>query len=154
MRSIRIGGLLAVLMTAVLAAACSSSSGGGGGGGTKGGGGDKVTLTWWHNADRNPGRALWQQIADAYHAANPNVSFSISPYQNEQFKTKIPLALQGGDPPKIYQQWGGGQLITQTQSGKVMGITQAVSSWVDSQVGNAAKGWQLDGKQYGIPYDL
>jgi len=151
MRSVGKGGALALVATAMLIAACSSSGGGSKGGGR---GGDKATLTWWHNADRNPGRATWQQVADAYQAAHPNVTIKVSPYQNEQFKTKIPLALQSGNPPDIYQQWGGGALITQTQSGKVMDITQAVSSWVSDQIGNAAKGWQLDGKQYGIPYDL
>jgi raffinose/stachyose/melibiose transport system substrate-binding protein len=165
MRTIRTTAALALVATATLVAACSSSSksggGNGGGGGSSGGngggssnGGAPVTLTWWHNANQDPGRKTWQQIADAYHAAHPNVTFKIQPIQNEQLKAKVPLALQGSNPPSLYNQWGGGALITQVQSGKVMDITQAVSSWVDGQIGNAAKGWQLDGKQYGIPYDL
>lgn len=162
MRTIRTRAALALVATAALVAACSSStksgSGNGAGTGSSGAGGSNgggpVTLTWWHNANQNPGRAAWQQIADAYHAAHPNVSFNVQPLQNEQLKAKVPLALQGSNPPSLYNQWGGGALITQVQSGKVMDITQAVSSWVNQQVGNAAKGWQLDGKQYGIPYDL
>jgi raffinose/stachyose/melibiose transport system substrate-binding protein len=92
-------------------------------------------------------------VADAYHAAHPNVTIKVNPMQNEAFKTKIPVALQGSDPPSIYQQWGSGAMATQVKSGKLMDITQAVSSWI-SQLGAAAKGWQTDGKQYGIPYDL
>ncbi|HZC52252.1 MAG TPA: extracellular solute-binding protein [Mycobacterium sp.] len=150
MRSIRKCGALAIAATVALTAACSSS------GGSKSndqGGGGAVTLTWWHNGSSEPGLSTWKQVADAYHAAHPNVSFKINPMQNEAFKTKIPVALQGGDPPDIYQQWGSGAQATQVKSGKLMDLTQAVAPWI-GQLGNAAKGWQTDGKQYGIPYDL
>ncbi len=149
MRSIRTCVAIAIAATVALTAACSSS---GGSKKTEQGGGS-VTLTWWHNGSSEPGLTTWKQVADAYHAAHPNVSFKINPMQNEAFKTKIPVALQGSDPPSIYQQWGSGAQATQVKSGKLMDITAAVSSWV-GQLGNAAKGWQTDGKQYGIPYDL
>ena len=113
----------------------------------------KVTLTWWHNADQNPGKGVWQSVADAYHAAHPNVSFKISPTQNETLKTKVPVALQSSDPPNIFQQWGGGAEATQAQSGKLMDMTAATSGWI-KDLGNSAALWQADGKQYGVPYDL
>jgi raffinose/stachyose/melibiose transport system substrate-binding protein len=112
-----------------------------------------ITLTWWHNADQEPGKGVWQSVADAYHQAHPNVSFKISPTQNETLKTKVPVALQSNDPPNIFQQWGGGAEATQAQSGKLMDMTQASSSWI-KELGNSAALWQADGKQYGVPYDL
>jgi raffinose/stachyose/melibiose transport system substrate-binding protein len=110
-------------------------------------------LTWWHNATSDPGKSALASVAAQFHKQNPKVSFNIQPIQNEQFTTKVPLALQGSNPPDIYQQWGGGALATQIQSGKVMDMTAATKSWI-GEIGNAAKGWQADGKQYGIPYDL
>jgi raffinose/stachyose/melibiose transport system substrate-binding protein len=136
--------------------ACSSGSSGGSSGGNGGNAGSangKVTLTWWHNATSDPGKSTLQKIANQYHQAHPNVSFNIQPIQNEQFTTKIPLALQGSDFPDLYQQWGGGAEATQVQSGKVMDITAQTKSWI-GELGNAAKGWQVNGKQYGIPFDL
>jgi raffinose/stachyose/melibiose transport system substrate-binding protein len=112
-----------------------------------------VTLTWWHNGTADPVLGLWQKTADAYHAAHPNVTIKIDPIQNEQFQTKVPLALQGANPPTIYQQWGGGGEASQLSSGKVMDLTAAASSWI-GDLGPAAAGWQVGGKQYGIPYDL
>ncbi|MFG2044205.1 ABC transporter substrate-binding protein [Dactylosporangium sp. NPDC048998] len=112
-----------------------------------------VTLTWWHNANQDPGLGVWQSIADQYHKDHPNVSFKVEPAQNEALKTKISVALQSPNPPSIFQQWGGGALATQVESGKIMDMTSETSSWI-SQLGAAAKGWQVDGKQYGIPYDL
>ncbi len=140
----------AVAVVAVMAlagSACSSSSNSGGSANSP------VTLTWWHNADQEPGRGVWQSIADAYHQAHPNVSFKISPTQNEQLKTKVPVALQGATPPDIFQQWGGGAEATQSQSGKLMDMTSATSSWI-KELGNSAALWSVDGKQYGIPFDL
>jgi raffinose/stachyose/melibiose transport system substrate-binding protein len=152
MRSIRTGAVLAVAASAALTvAACGGSNGGAGSGSASKNG--TVTLTWWNNATANPLKGVWAQVASAYHATHKNVTIQIDPIQNEQFTTKIPLALQSGSPPDIYQQWGGGQEATQIKSGKVMNITQAVSGWV-GELGSAAQGWQVNGQQYGIPYDL
>jgi raffinose/stachyose/melibiose transport system substrate-binding protein len=144
----------AVVIAAALAvAACgsNSSSAGSASGGKKAA--QTVTLTWWNNATANPLKAVWQQVAAAYHHAHPNVTLAIDPIQNEQFPTKIPLALESSTPPDIYQQWGGGQEATQIKSGKVSNITAYTSSWI-SEIGGAATSWQVNGQQYGVPYDL
>src|SRR6266700_6751881 len=154
MRSIRNGAALALAATTALSlAACGGSNGGAGSGSAANSGSSPVTLTWWNNATANPLKGVWAGVAGSYHAAHPHVAFQIDPIQNEQFTTKIPLALQSGSPPDIYQQWGGGQEATQVKSGKVMNITKAVSGWI-GQLGSAAQGWQVNGQQYGIPYDL
>ncbi len=115
-------------------------------------GGKPVTLTWWHNANQDPGLSAFKKVADDFHSMHPNVSFTVQPIQNEDIKTKIAAALQG-TPPSIFQQWGGGSMATQVESGKLMDMTQAASSWIGS-LGAGVKGWQTsDGKQYGIPYD-
>jgi raffinose/stachyose/melibiose transport system substrate-binding protein len=72
--------------------------------------------------------------------------------QNELFKTKIPIELKSNNPPDIYQQWGGGAEATQVQSGKLTDLTSLVSSWI-GELGKAASLWQVNGKQYGVPYD-
>jgi raffinose/stachyose/melibiose transport system substrate-binding protein len=151
MRDIRKSRVLVIAALVALAtAACSS---GGNSGSTPQQANGPVTLSWWHNATTDPLKSVWQQVADSYHSAHPTVSFKVDPIQNEQFTTKVPLALQGSDPPSIYQQWGGGGEASQISSGKVMDMTQATSSWI-SEIGPAAQGWQVNGKQYGVPFDL
>jgi raffinose/stachyose/melibiose transport system substrate-binding protein len=153
MRSTRTCAALAV----VAAAALTATACGGGSGGSGSGGGSStnkaVTLTWWNNATANPLKGVWQQVAASYHSTHPKVSFSIDPIQNEQFTTKIPLALQSNNPPDIYQQWGGGQEATQIKSGKLVNLSKTIASTIH-QLGAAAGGWQVDGAQYGLPYDL
>jgi raffinose/stachyose/melibiose transport system substrate-binding protein len=140
---------VATTMAMTAASACGSSDSG-----SKSGSADSpVTLTWWHNAAQEPGKSVWQGIADDYHKAHPNVTFKVEPAQNEALKTKISVALQSNNPPNIFQQWGGGAEATQVQSGKLADITSMTSSWI-GDLGNAAAGWQVDGKQYGVPFDL
>jgi raffinose/stachyose/melibiose transport system substrate-binding protein len=141
--------VLALAVLATLTMIASAACGGGGSANPNG----PATMTWWHNGTTDPLKSVWQQVADAYHAAHPNVTITPDPIQNEQFTTKVPLALQGNNPPDIYQQWGAGQEASQIASGKVADLTSAVSSWV-GELGNAAVGWQVGGKQYGVPYDL
>jgi len=129
-----------------------ASSNGASSSGASSSSGAAVTLSWWHNGNTQPLEGVWQGVATAYHTAHANVSFSIDPIQSDLFVTKMPIALRSNNPPDIFQQWGGGQEATQFQSSKLANLTQYVSSWI-SELGPAAAGWQVNGAQYGIPYD-
>jgi raffinose/stachyose/melibiose transport system substrate-binding protein len=112
-----------------------------------------VTLTWWNNATNQPLLGVYQSAIKGFEASHPNVTITDVPVQNELLQdTKIPLALEGNNPPNIYQQWGGGVLGQQVTSGKVDNITSDVSSWIGTISG--AAGWQANGQQYGVPVDL
>jgi raffinose/stachyose/melibiose transport system substrate-binding protein len=153
MRSNRAVAVIAMAAaTAVVVAACgssgSSSTGSGGNSST-----GKVTITWWNNATVGTLKPVWAHVTTAFNAAHPDITIRNVNIQNEQFTTKIPLALQGSNPPGVYQQWGGGQEATQVKSGKLLNLTPAVSSWI-GQLGSAAAGWQVNGQQYGVPFDV
>jgi raffinose/stachyose/melibiose transport system substrate-binding protein len=113
----------------------------------------KVTLTWWNNATNQPLLGVYVNAIKGFEATHPNITITNVPIQNELLQdTKIPLALEGNNPPNIYQQWGGGVLGQQVTSGKVDNITADVASWIGSISG--ASGWQSNGQQYGVPVDL
>jgi raffinose/stachyose/melibiose transport system substrate-binding protein len=137
--------------TAPPATQSAAPSGSASAGGGELNGGKDVTLTWWHNANTDPGKTAFAKVASDFHAAHPNVTIDVHPFQNEDIKTKIPIALQG-TPPDIFQQWGGGALAQQVQSGKLADITQYTQSWI-GDLGKGAAGWAVGGKQYGVPYD-
>jgi len=142
----RLSAVIALIVTTALVAAC------GGSGGSSDNG--KVTITWWHNGTGEPLLGYWQKVADDYHAAHPNVTIEVSAVQNEELqKTKIPAALQGNDPPDLFQQWGGGELADQVEAGKVMDISDKVSAEL-GLIGGSAAGWQVNGKTYGLPFSL
>lgn len=114
---------------------------------------DPVTLQWWTNATGDPLKSIFQKAADDYHAAHPDVTIQVTPIQNEQIGTKITLALQSDSPPDIYFNQGAHLLADQAESGKVADITDATKSWI-GDLGSSPTGWQVDGKQMGIPYTV
>ena len=113
-----------------------------------------VEIDWYHIQNNDPGKALWQTLADEYTAAHPNVKINLTVLENEAFKTKLTTLLQAGTPPDLFQSWGGGGLREQQKAGLVKDISADVSSWA-SEINPGAIGmYQVDGKQYGIPFDL
>jgi len=151
---------VAVAATSLALAACSSggssstttSSGSSSGSGSTSTSG-KVTLTWWNNATSGGLESVWNNAIKSFEATHPNITITNVPVESDTLqKTKIPLALQGNNMPNIFQQWGGGSEVSQIPSGKLADLTSLTSSWASSVSGLG--GWQVDGKTYGIPYDL
>jgi raffinose/stachyose/melibiose transport system substrate-binding protein len=112
-----------------------------------------VTLVWWHNQTVGPGVKLWPQVAAEFHKLHPDITIKPVPLQNEQFSTRVPIALQSSNPPDIFQNWGGGQLVDQVKAGKVADLTKYVAPWIKN-IGGTAAGWQVNGKQYAVPYNV
>ena len=113
-----------------------------------------VTITWWHITTGEPGRTIWQDAANAYMAAHPNVKIEITVLENEAFKSKLQTTMQGGQAPDLFQSWGGGTMAAQADAGMLKDITADVASWKDEINAGAMSIYQYKGKQYGIPWDL
>jgi raffinose/stachyose/melibiose transport system substrate-binding protein len=142
-----------IVAAALVATGCGSDDEGGGSGEAASNGGP-VTIEWWHIANNDPLKTIWQEAADEYMADNPNVKINITVLENEAFKTKLTTTMQAGKVPDVFQSWGGGTLAEQAQAGLVQDITEPSSDWI-GDVNDAGVGlYQVDGKQYGVPYNL
>jgi raffinose/stachyose/melibiose transport system substrate-binding protein len=117
-------------------------------------GGEPVTITWYHIQNNDPGLSLWKDLADEYTAEHPNVTIDIQVNENEAFKTKLTTLLQQGDVPDLFQTWGGGGLRQQVEAGLVKDLTADIASWKDEINAGALGMYEVDGKNYGIPFDL
>jgi raffinose/stachyose/melibiose transport system substrate-binding protein len=115
---------------------------------------EPVTIEWWHIQNNDPGLSLWEDIAAEFEAEHPNVTIDITVYENEAFKTAIAPRLQAGDPPDLFQSWGGGGLMEQVDADLVQDITDDVEPWIDDLHTAAVELYQVDERQYGIPFDL
>lgn len=117
----------------------------------------KVTITWWHITTKDPGLSDWKKMADDYMAAHPNVDIQITVLENEAFKTKLTTVMQSGDPPDIFQSWGGGTFNQQVQAGLLKDITadlNADAAWKGSFAPGALGVYSYQGKNYGVPWDM
>jgi raffinose/stachyose/melibiose transport system substrate-binding protein len=117
---------------------------------------EKVTVTWWHIQVADDQKALWQQMADDYMAAHPNVQVDITVLENEAFKTKLTTVMQSGDPPDIFQSWGGGTMNEYAEAGLLKDITADLDKdgWRDTFSPGALGVYSYQGKNYGVPRDM
>jgi len=137
--------LLAIVATFLVA--CGSSTSGGSG---------KVTVNWWHISTTDPLKSAWQDLANQYMAAHPNVTIKITVIENDPFKTKLNTAMQAGTPPDIFQSWGGGVLQQYAKAGLMKDITPELQSggWGDTFSAAALNLYSYNGKYYGVPWDV
>jgi raffinose/stachyose/melibiose transport system substrate-binding protein len=123
--------------------------------GGSGGSSKKVTLEWWNIATTEPGKSLFPQIANAFMAANPNVTIKTTVLENEAFKAKMTAQTSSGKLPDIFHTWGGGVLKQQIDAGLVQDLTSKASSWATSTLtATSLNAYQFDGKLYAIPFDI
>lgn len=149
-----ISGRAMVLATATLllaATACGGDSSDSGDGNAAAG---VTTIQWWHIQNTEPMLPVWQALADDYMRQHQDVKIEITPLENEAYKARLTTVTQAGDPPDIFHTWGGGVLKQQVEAGLVKDITADVGPWVGTVAPTALEPYQVDGKTYGIPFDL
>jgi raffinose/stachyose/melibiose transport system substrate-binding protein len=117
---------------------------------------DPVTINWWHISTVEAHQALFQQLADQYSAEHPNVTIEITVLENQAFKDRLTTAMQSGEPPDIFQSWGGGVLWQYAEAGLVQDISAdlATDGWGDSFVPAALNLYGQNGAVYGVPWSL
>lgn len=119
---------------------------------------EKVTVQWWHITTQDEQKAVWQKLADEYMAAHPNVNIEITVLENEAFKTKMTTVMQSGEPPDIFQSWGGGVMNEYANAGLLKDITSDLDAdggaWRNTFSPGALGVYSLDGKNYGVPWDM
>jgi len=118
----------------------------------------KVKITWWHISTAEDHKALWQKLADEYMAAHPNVTIEITVLENEAFKAKMTTVMQSGEPPDIFQSWGGGVMNEYAQAGLLKDITPDLDAnggaWRNTFAPGALGVYAYKGKNYGVPWDM
>jgi raffinose/stachyose/melibiose transport system substrate-binding protein len=116
---------------------------------------DPVTINWWHISTAEDQAAYWQGLADQFMADHPNVTIEITILENEAFKARLVTVMQAGDPPDLFQSWGGGVLWAFADAGLLRDIAPELEGeWYDSfAVPAAVNLYGKDGAYYGVPWD-
>jgi raffinose/stachyose/melibiose transport system substrate-binding protein len=119
---------------------------------------EPVTVTWWHISTAEEHKALWQSMADAYTALHPNVTIEIQVLENEAFKTKLTTVMQSGEPPDIFQSWGGGVMNEYANAGLLKDIDAELNAdggaWRNSFGEGALGVYAYKDVNYGVPWDM
>ncbi len=105
-----------------------------------------------HNLD--PGKTFLENTVNDYMAAHPNVKINLTVLENTALKDKIAAEMQSGNPPDLFQSWGGGTLAQQVDAGLVRPIDDEIADVKDVILPAGLSMTQVDGAQYGLPYNL
>ena len=139
----------AALSLSPLIAACGSSPG------TSGSNGGKAIINWWHIQTGDPGKSAWQNLANQYMKAHPDVTIKITTIDNASYKPKLATTMQSGSPPDLFHSWGGGVLFQYAHAGLVKDISSNLQGdWGDSFNKSALDVYGENGKYYGAPWDM
>ncbi|ROT32728.1 extracellular solute-binding protein [Micromonospora sp. HM5-17] len=130
---------------AALLGACGNDDGGSADG--------KATIEWWHISNTDPMLSVWAELANAYMAQHPDVKINITPLENQAFKSKLTTVTQSGKAPSLFSSWGGGVLKQQVEAGLVKDISGAMPGFIENISPVPLKYYQVDGKQYALPFD-
>jgi raffinose/stachyose/melibiose transport system substrate-binding protein len=115
---------------------------------------EPVTIEFYDLHINEPGKSLIAEIIAEYEADHPNVTIEPTILENEALKAKIATEMQAGNPPDLFQSWGGGVLAQQQEAGMVRAIDDDIADWKDTMNPAAMSIYQVDGVQYGIPYNF
>ncbi len=134
---------------ALLLSACTSSTDSEGS--TSADGAQPVELELWQNSTTGDGMQYWEDMAAAFHEANPNVTVNVTSIQNEDMDGKLQTALNSGDAPDIFMARGGGKLADVVAAGQVMDLSDKLSADTMDALSGALGAFMIDGKYYGVP---
>jgi raffinose/stachyose/melibiose transport system substrate-binding protein len=112
------------------------------------------TVDWWHIQNTDPMLSVFAGLAKEFEAAHAGVKVNVTALENEAFKAKLTTVTQAGNPPHLFNSWGGGVLRQQVEAGLVQELSGEGASFLEDVSANGRGIYQIDGKQYGVPYDL
>ncbi|MDX2591247.1 extracellular solute-binding protein [Streptomyces sp. WI03-4A] len=144
-------GFLAASVAAGLGATALSGCGGDSDGGSSSG---TTTIEWWNISTTEPTKTVWAALAKKFEARNPKVKLKIVQLENDAYKSKMTALTASGKLPDVFHTWGGGVLRQQVDAGLVEDLTGATKPWADALLPVAGQPYLLDGKVYGIPFDI
>lgn len=125
------------------------------GGDSDGGSSDgTTTVEWWNISTTEPAKSVWASLAKKYEAQNPKVKIKIVQLENDAYKSKMTALTASGKLPDIFHTWGGGVLKQQVDAGLVEDLTDRTKPWADGLLKVTKEPYILDGKVYGIPFDM
>lgn len=113
----------------------------------------QTNLTFW--SWRTEDVAAYEQFIDAFHAENPDVNVTFTPYLNTEYNTILATALQGGGGPDIVHLRAYGGMEALAEAGlltRLDGKVSALNGFDPGILLGATN--RADGGIYGVPFAL
>ena len=113
----------------------------------------QTTLSFW--SWRTEDVAAYEKFIAAFHAENPDIDVTFTPYLNTEYNTILSTALQGGGGPDIVHLRAYGGMEPLAQAGLLVRLDDKVAALADFDPGILLGATnRADGGVYGVPFAL
>lgn len=105
-------------------------------------------VSFWF-IDTGKRQEIIQETVQKFMDEHPGVEVEAIQIPNDAYKTKLSVAMGGGNPPDVFHSWGGGWLKQFVSGNQVLELTDKIdtSLYLPAGIGPAT----FDGKVYGAP---
>ncbi|WP_240415259.1 extracellular solute-binding protein [Paenibacillus periandrae] len=110
--------------------------------------GEKKKLSFWY-IDTGKRKELIEAAVQKFMKDHPDVDVEAVQIPNDPYKTKLSVAMGGGNPPDVFHSWGGGWLKQFVSANQVLDLTGKISS--DAFLTAGLDVATFDKKVYGAP---
>jgi raffinose/stachyose/melibiose transport system substrate-binding protein len=116
---------------------------------------EPVTIEYWHITTDKTHQAVLNEAIAAFEKDNPCAKVNVTVLENEAFKAKMTTVMQSGEPPDVFQSWGGGVMNEYVKAGLLRDITADLDKdgWRDTYGAGPLAVYSFEGKNYGVPRD-
>jgi raffinose/stachyose/melibiose transport system substrate-binding protein len=112
----------------------------------------KIITTWDQQTNATSSKIL-RDASDRFEQKNPGYKVENSHILNDAYKTKLKVAFGAGQPPCVFESWGGGPLNEYVKAGQIVDLTpylQKDAAFRERFLPASWKAVTFDGKTYGV----
>lgn len=111
-------------------------------------GGEKKKLSFWY-IETGKRKELIEAAVQKFMKDHPEADVEVVQIPNDPYKTKLSVAMGGGNPPDVFHSWGGGWLKQFVSANQVLDLTGKINA--DTYVPAALGAATFNNKVYGAP---
>ena len=119
--------------------------------------GDQVTVRFFHRWPNEPKLSYLNGLIAEFEAENPDIKIETDAVLNDSYKEKIRVLVSTDDIPDVFMSWSGSFATNLVKSGRIQTweeILEADPEFKASIVESQWPPFQIDGKQYGVPWSM
>jgi len=116
-----------------------------------------VELKVFHRWPNQPIKSYMDSVIADFEAANPDIKIVTDQVLNDSYKDKIRVVLGSNNQPDVFFSWSGEWGYNIARAGRSLDLTpilQADPAWHESFVAAQIEPFTLDGKIYGLPWQM
>ena len=118
---------------------------------------DQVTVRFFHRWPNEPKLSYLNGLIAEFEAENPDIKIETDQVLNDAYKEKIRVLVSTDDIPDVFMSWSGSFATNLVKSGRVQewdALLEADPEFKNSLVESQLPPFNINGKQYGIPWSM